>query len=425
MAQFLRNTETPIFWIIASHRLLHEAWTSGEKQKTRQLNIVGLMNARLALNQALVPRGAVSSKRSVIARANKGHYLSTSHTFPSPTRARVHAWPVRRWSSRGRAINGVRRDFSIPFGLSVWKVEAAWEGIARTSPWPVVTSPGATKLPVRYLGSALDAKSPIKWFHRRPPSPTRPFPPHPPSVRSVFLSERGKSRSSTRCHQSNSIDSPVICFPENIASPSGAGATQTFIRRPCSPLFDLRWPLRTPAYSVHSNVRIYTARCSSSFSVLLPSHRCRRRRRPLRSVLPPRLPSLLALFVATAVVVVDGSDCVRLFVAPRMAGCTSEWTGRGRPTFIIIAWSPPPPCRSPLIPSCLIRCPAKIYCRLPETRHAASRTHCHRRMWNCIQMRDRRFSGLERDLGIRTRFTGLVVEISIPFVYSIYRWICL
>ena len=82
-------------------------------------------------------------------------------------------------------------------------------------------------LPIRYLQriEGRDAKSPIKWFHGRPSlTPLSPsFPIHIREAPSFLLFEattRGVLR-----HQSNTIDTPVIRFPENTPRFSHPGPT--------------------------------------------------------------------------------------------------------------------------------------------------------------------------------------------------------
>lgn len=138
---------------------------------------------------------------------------------------------------------------------------AAWEEIARTVAMTCRNLAGAAA-PTSQI--ERDAKFPIKWFQRRvPPNfasdplalalPVAPavllrpsfFPISRVPSRSATFScpAAGNPRSCSRCHQSRSIDSPVICFPENIGSLSQRRAgppSLLYTSARAVSLFDLR-----------------------------------------------------------------------------------------------------------------------------------------------------------------------------------------
>lgn len=160
----------------------------------------------------------------------------------------------------------------------------------------------SARLPIRYLGiERRDAKFPIKWFHSQPPLPRRPYPPlflflsrALSRTREVFSCPPQLEEPRSGRHQSNTIDSSVICFPENTASPSGPRATPAFVHPRTVPRLtsvDPRGRPRTlacvlePTYLHGTTTTTTRARARSSSFVLALLVR-----RP-----PPRLPRLLRL----------------------------------------------------------------------------------------------------------------------------------
>ena len=325
---------------IAEHELTHpiasRRYTVKLNERQNYSGSEGLLHAGVALRRSLT--GAERKER--YHRSNKGHYLSTSHTFSiAHAFARVHAWPGTRVRSL-RAINGARGDFSIPFASNVEAMPCRVGG--NRSSVAMTCRNLSTRLPIRYLGSR-DAMRNSRLSGSTASAAVPPLPtfesstPHPPPSLYLFLylfstisrSEkfslvRHKSRSGAGRHQSNTIDSPVICFPENTVSPSGAGATWTFIqRRTVLSLTSvdprgrprIRMCILEPTY-LHSTMLLFVF-----FPVFSPSslHRRRRRRRRRRRCRRRSFRlffSLRSTCCLRTFVLVDGSNCVRACLLP-------------------------------------------------------------------------------------------------------------
>lgn len=200
-------------------------------------------------------------------------------------------------------------------------------------------------LPIRYLQriEGRDAKSPIKWFHGRPSlTPLHPFlrpslsiSEKPPSFLFFEATTRGVLR-----HQSNTIDTPVIRFPENTPRFSHPrtwtnSLSLCFFLRPRLTLEDGSHVYSTNVFTRHDaplSFRFFVSFRSSLFIVV--------------PVCTPRAARMVACARA------------RLFVAPRTREARdarsgrTNWTTNRRSPHVHNYCLGSPPCRSPPYPPC-------------------------------------------------------------------------